>query len=242
MRKKEIISHWQLLSIITGYLLGTAIIFCFSIVYAKRDAWIAELTALSVGLIIFFMISYIVNQFPEKDVDEILESMFSPLGAKLIMISFLVFSVLISVFILNEIQGFMVVMVMQETPPWVFTITGVLTFGIIIRHGIEVFARCSEICLPIILIFVGILVFLATLFIDWDNLLPLFTEDFTSLLKATIVSANLPYLEVALFFFIGACGRVTISYKTDICYWCFWTSSFGIGLSYIQHNSSNYSG
>ncbi|MFZ7104828.1 MAG: GerAB/ArcD/ProY family transporter [Peptococcaceae bacterium] len=204
MRQRELISHWQLTCIIIGFLLGTTSIISFSILYGKRDAWVGEIFAFGGGLLIFLMISYIVSKYPEKGVDEILDDLLPPFLGKIILLHFFLFSIILGSFVIHNIQSLMKTMIMQETPSWVFIISMLVTVGIIIRYGIEVFARCTEICVPAILSATLLLLGLAVVTIfDFANLLPAFTEPLTAHVKSFIVSVGFPYFQAVMLIFVA---------------------------------------
>lgn len=203
MRGKEIISSWQLTSIVIGFLIGTAVIFSFSQSYAGRDAWIAELLSAGWGGIILVMNGYIVAQYPQKDMGEIMEDLFNPLISRALFSLFFIYALLLAAIVLNEIQAFMVTMIMQQTPPWVFVVTFALTVGVIIKYGLEVFARCTEISIIIILLAISLMLAIGAQLIEVDHLKPFFTERPVALLKATIVNAFFPYIESGILLFIA---------------------------------------
>lgn len=199
---KEIITQWQLATVIFNFLLGTSVVFNLEIIYGHRDTWIAEVLGIFFGLTIFFMIYLLVNKYPNQEVGQIFEQLFGRIGAIFVMLIFSGFAFYLGALVLNNIQGIMNTMVMQETPPWIFILSMSLTTAIVIRYGVEVFARCSEVITPLIITLMLLLYFLAFREIDFSNFKPMFIESIRDIVKATIVTCSFPYADGILLFFL----------------------------------------
>ena len=194
MKHKEVISNWQQTLIIIGFLFGNSLIYSMGIRYTERDTFLAEIISGFLSAMLLLAIAWIVNLFPDKNPYQIIQIKFGSIAAKLFLIPFFLFSLFVSVLILDDMQAFMVTLVMEDTPPWVFIITLSLATAWVVRHGLEVLARCVELTMPIVLGLFIILLVLLFPQIKLINQLPLFTTDLTNLFKSTIAIGSFPFM------------------------------------------------
>lgn len=200
---KEYISPHQLICLIIGFLLGTAIILSPGISFGKRDTWISELIAGILGLIIFLMVSYISKKFDYDNIYDLMKFLVGKILSKVMLVYFLFISFFLALLVINNISTFMSVMILNTTPPSVFAVTISLSVAVILKKGFEVATRCAEFLIPIIIVimlFLLILVFAQPFHLY--NLLPIFSTDLRNILKAAIPIAAFPYTECVLFIFI----------------------------------------
>lgn len=210
MKHKEVISNWQHTLLVIGFLFGNSMIYSMGIRYAERDTFLAEIISGFLGAIILLAIALTVNLFPNKTPYQIMQKKLGAIGAKLLLIPFFLFSVYVSVTILDDMQVFMITLVMEETPPWVFIFTLALATAWVVRQGLEVLARCAELIIPILLA-LFVVFFLIFPEINFEEQLPLFTSNLVDICKATAVIASFPYLETILLLFVAP--RVTKPHK-----------------------------
>lgn len=217
MKHKEVISNWQQTLLIIGFLFGNSLIYSMGIRYTERDTFLAEIISGFLSAIILLAIAWIVNLFPDKDPYQIIQIKLGSIAAKLFLIPFFLFSLFVSVLILDDMQAFMVTLVMEDTPPWVFIITLSLATAWVVRHGLEVIARCAELTMPIVLGLFIILLILLLPRIKLIDQLPLFTTDLTNLFKSTIVIGSFPFMEIILILFVATKVKETKKlYKNHI--------------------------
>lgn len=217
---KEKISYVQFNAIIFSYVLGNSIIYSFGLNYAQRETWIAELMGLILGIAIIAMTTYIVNKYPLGSVDLILEKLMGKVLAKVVLISFFIFAFSVGSTVLTNIQSFMRITIMPNTPGWLFIFSMVIVTAFIVRHGVEVLSRCSELIMPIIVFSLLLLLLLSLRLIKLDNYLPMFTQDIASIFKAAIPISTFPYMQlVMLFFFAVLVNKKTGSKKHIDNYW-----------------------
>jgi spore germination protein KB len=208
MKNKEYISIAQLKNITIGFLLGTSLIISIGIKEAKRDAWISQIIAAFMGIAVIIMISYIIKKFPKCSLEEILNTLVGKNISKLIIAYLGVYSFILSLFILNNIAVFMNIVIMQDTPIWVFIFTISLTTAYIVKKGIEVTARCVEIIIPFTLVILTILlILLGIISFDINNLKPFFASNFRNILKPSIAIFIFPYGEAIILLFLNTLVR-----------------------------------
>lgn len=208
---KEKISIIQFNMLTFGFILGSSIIYSFGLNYAQRETWIAELIGLAIGIAIMLMLTYIVNKYPLGSFDLILEHLFGKAISKVFLGIIFVYAFFTTAMILSHVNVFMNNTMMQETPGWVFNLSLVIVTAIIIRYGVEVVSRCTELFTPLIFILIVFLIALATAQINLKNFTPLFTEDIGSILKAVAPISSFPYIQSTLLVFF----MVLINKKTD---------------------------
>lgn len=149
---REKISRWQLGLLVASFILGTSNVLQIGLNYTGRDTWIAETISMIMGLIIISMIAYIVNKFSHCNTEQILESLFSKFIAKSIIVIYTLFAFLLGVLVLDNIGSFMKIMMMQDTPIWIFITSISLVTGYIMKLGLEICVRIIELIMPIIIL------------------------------------------------------------------------------------------
>lgn len=203
MKSNENISKAQMIYITINVLLGPAMIILTGLPFAKRDTFICEIIGFILGIILAFMMSYVVDSFPNMEYTEILDRMFKPMGGRIIASIYLIFAVLLLLMMENNVAGLVTNMVMTKTPPLVIIITITFISAYILSKGIEKFSFNVEIFTPALL---GMLSFIyIVLWIkmgDLSNMQPIFTENIATISKGTIDIFSFPYVDACILIFI----------------------------------------
>ncbi|MFC4768502.1 GerAB/ArcD/ProY family transporter [Effusibacillus consociatus] len=147
------ISKTQLFALIMLFEIGSTTLFALGI-DAKQDAWIAILIAMLVGFILLWIYMKIQSYYPDKNfVDILIETLGKPIAAPLIIL-YAFYFLLISFQNSREFGDLIVMIFLPTTPLVVILAVSMLTTVYILCLGYEVFARTSEIMLPVVLFFI----------------------------------------------------------------------------------------
>jgi len=159
---------------------------------AGRDAWLATMGGLTVGLAVALIISYLGQKFPRKTIIEYTEILLGKYIGKVVSALFLTFFGYLAALTLWDFGVFISSSLLVGTPVVAINIIGILVATYTARHGLEVIARVNQIFLPLIIISVvvtAIIVFTmpnTSLF----NILPVLENGIKPLLAGTAKVAD----------------------------------------------------
>ncbi|NLM62702.1 MAG: endospore germination permease [Mollicutes bacterium] len=186
--KNDKISSFQLAVI--GLLMSTALFegvaSVFIIASSQQNSVITASISLIIGLIPLFLIIYIINFQPEKDIiDKICYLFGKTLGSIINFILSLCFLAFLTITLWNLVN-FAEIKYLAETPPIFIGIMFLIPVIYTSIKGIEAIARSSEILLYIFLFF-HIFANTSLLgYIELNNLLPVLEKGITPILKSSI--------------------------------------------------------
>ncbi|MEX2416015.1 MAG: endospore germination permease [Paenibacillaceae bacterium] len=187
---KEFISYRQsvfLLSMIlpiTGHMLLLPSIFSLS----GRDAWIAIVVTMPLGLLFGFVLFRLHTLHPSKTLVEMLEHGFGRIIGKGLTVGLVAYFLYMLVITLYGLFDFIQVVFLPETPRWAISIAFYMVVLYGIRVGIESVARMSQ-PLVLLIIITGGSIGIATIPVkDHSNLFPLFEHGWVPLLSGILVT------------------------------------------------------
>lgn len=190
------------MGIMTYLLIGaTAILIVPSITakYAGRDMWLSPIFSSMSGFIVVWLAWKLNQLFPEESIIGSSEAILGRTLGKIFSFLFLFFLLHTFGTIALEHGIFIVKAFLFKTPIVVVIGSILLVCGLAVRGGIEVIARCTQIFLPMIILFS---VFMASLTIpdfNLKNILPVMENGIMPAMKGSVV----PHVWFVEFFFIS---------------------------------------
>lgn len=195
---KEVISNKQGIFIISLFIMGSSMILTTA-GEAKKDIWVALIISILSALPIVLIHARLQALFPKKDLYDILEFILGKFIGKGICILFTWFSFFLSGLVLRVFGDFIYIVALPETPEIIpMILTGILSIWIV-REGIEVIGKWSELFFVIIIILLIVVFFLLIEKIDINNLHPLFNEDLNLVIEASFHSFIFPFTQTIIF-------------------------------------------
>ncbi|MDA8229156.1 MAG: endospore germination permease [Desulfitobacterium hafniense] len=147
----------------------------------NQDVWIATLLGYPVMLFFSIPLYLLWKRFPNETIFQYSRTIFGKAG-KLIGILYILFLIHFTAINLSQLSMFLTTATMPETPLLFFLISMLLASAYVVRNGLEVLARLSELIGPILLIAVTMIVVLVAKEMDFKALLPMLEKGFTPLL------------------------------------------------------------
>ncbi|MBY0120470.1 endospore germination permease [Bacillus sp. S/N-304-OC-R1] len=184
------ISPMQIFWIIFTFETGNMLLLSVNpaIIEAKQDAWISSFFSIILGVVILFIANKVTQFYPGKTLIEFSKLILGKwIGTIIIFIYFIQWYSVIGN-ILGEFSQFTITILLPQTPSWSL----ILTMMIIIIYinyigGIEGIGRCSEVFGALVLTMVIFLVFLTIPNLDFQKLLPIYSENgFLPILKGSL--------------------------------------------------------
>jgi len=174
----ERISTHQFMTLEAAVLMGTTFLPVASIVTSAsgRDGWMSVLPGLAVGIPYSLMVLSLVEQYPSKNLLEISKIVFGKWIGKIIGLIYILITGYFGGLLLGQVGNMYQVSIMPLVPISVLYLGGLLIVLYLVISGIEVFARFSEVILPMIFIALLLNIGLSIPRIEQGELLPILSE------------------------------------------------------------------
>lgn len=195
------ITHNQLILMIIGFIIGDTTI----LMPGKEighDAWLAILLAMLIGLIFAGIYLWLTYRFPGKNLVEIHELVYGKILGAFFSLLYIWFLFHTSTLVTAIFSEFFTITMLPETPNLIVIIAIIMLCIFAVRSGLEPFARCSVILVPIILTVPYISSLLLISNFDLHNYLPFFEKSPLEMLKAVQGISLFPFGETIAFLMI----------------------------------------
>lgn len=194
-------SPLQFFSLLVLFQLGTALVVNLGM-EAGKDAWIAVLSGMIIGMLLYLGYAFLYNTFPDKLPTQYSRILYGKYVGGAIGLAY-------SVFYMNKasrdlMDGGLLVFAstLKETPLFVINMMMILTIVYVLHKGIEVLARTAFILLWIVFL-IGIVILLLVLFsgiLDFARILPVLSNGVQPVLKSVYrQNYQFPFAEIICF-------------------------------------------
>lgn len=191
--EKSRISNLLLMYLISGYIMGNALLVSFMDSISFHDSWLVMVTAYFVSVPIVLSYIVLIQKFPGKGFMQILELTYGSYIGKFISLLYCLFFFWLFILNTRKMGDFYSSLIMPETPQLVFILIFALICAYAVKSGIEVIARMSP-----------LIVFFCVMVVASTFLLLLPSMDFTELLPILEIPmgtyVHSTHIIVAIFF------------------------------------------
>ncbi len=177
--------------------MGTAII-SNAAAESGADAWFSMLVTIAIALAISCMTVKLAKLHPGKSLVEILISCFGSKVGRIIGFSYVLLLIYLSSAVLLTFCYYEVVVNYQETPTLFISICYMLVIAFVVKMGLEVIGRISEMLIVLILLITAISLFSLIQEYSPDIFQPMFKDGLAKPAIAGIMNAVLPFSEIFL--------------------------------------------
>ncbi|OXM83842.1 GerAB/ArcD/ProY family transporter [Paenibacillus rigui] len=201
MRTKEKIGAYQMSFLLFTFMTGSSIINIPGplIAYAKNGAWISLLLALTAGGIVLSCILLLHRKFPDLSFIEASEAVVGRWLTICLAIPAIWFQFHMAGGIVLDIGLFMTSSMMRQTPLYVFTLSMFIVVALTVRSGLETMSRMFVLPMFFVIVFVFLIIILASNHYDMKSLLPVMPDGFKPVLLGAYFAYGFPYVELFLF-------------------------------------------
>ncbi|MNI15547.1 Spore germination protein YndE [compost metagenome] len=192
MERRVMISNRQMLALVSLAAVGTSSLYAPSALahYVGRDSWYLVLVGGLVGLFNTFVFIWLNRMFPDKNLITVTLHLFGRWLGGLIAFIFILFFMDLASWVLREFAQFFIITLDPTIPITWYIVAGALMCTYAVYHGLEVFARVSEIILILTLTtFLAIYLMLINQYHP-EYLLPVLENGFLQPLKGLMVSIS----------------------------------------------------
>jgi len=186
--EKVKISPFQFFSILVLFQFGTTLVVNLGL-EAGRDAWIAVLIGMVIGMLVFSLNAYLYTAFPDKQPVEYYRLLLGKYVGSLVGLVYAVFFMFSAS--RDLVDGGLLVMAsaaLRETPLLIVNLLMIMAVAYVLHQGLEVLARTATIFLVIMFLiglFSGIVILFSGI-IDLQLLLPVMGEGFQPILQSVL--------------------------------------------------------
>lgn len=196
--QKEVVSNRQGISIITLFIMGSTLVLGISS-KAKQDTWLSVIIAIVFVIPVITIYARILALYPEKNLYEILDTVFGSLFGRVIALFFIWYAFHVGALVLRNFQEFIKVVAFPETPEFVpVMLMGILCIWVA-KEGIEVLGRFSQLMIIIIASIIITVTSLGMKDADFDNLRPFLYNGIKPVIESAFSAFSFPFAETVLF-------------------------------------------
>ncbi|WP_239618228.1 GerAB/ArcD/ProY family transporter [Cohnella mopanensis] len=147
MERRITISNIQLMSLIAITSIGTSSLYAPATLarYAERNSWFLVLAGGAVGLLNLYVFLWLNRMYPDKNLIKICMHLLGPLVGGIVALGFIFYFLDITSWVLREFSQFFIIALNPIIPQNWYLIAGVVMCLYAVFHGLEVFARVTEI-------------------------------------------------------------------------------------------------
>lgn len=200
---KEIISDKQGIYLVALFVLAETLVLTRAM-EAKRDFWFAIILAIIISIPFTLMFYRLHSLYPKKDLFDINECVLGKILGKIISFLLIYYVASNMMSVMHVFNDFMHTASLEQTPEAVLFIALTISCIFIVKYGIEVMARWTELFFPVILvlIFIGIILLIPQMNIN--NIRPFLREGVKPVMEGTLTTVFFPLTETIAFVMIFA--------------------------------------
>lgn len=192
MERRISISNIQLMALIVISSIGTSSLYAPAPLsrYADRNSWFLVLAGGAVGLLNLYVFIWLNRMYPDKSLVKICMHVLGPVVGGVIALGFVFFFLDVSSWVLREFTQFFIIALNPVIPQIWYLIAGAIMCLYAVYHGLEVFARVTE-----IVFFVTVVTFLLIYLLlinqyHVEYLFPVLEDGMIKPLKGLMLSAS----------------------------------------------------
>ncbi|WP_138754312.1 GerAB/ArcD/ProY family transporter [Paenibacillus sinopodophylli] len=192
MERRIIINNFQMMSLIVISTIGTSSLYAPATLahYAERNSWYLVLIGGIVGFFNLYVFLKLNQLYPGHNIITMSKQLLGPWLGGAVAFLLLFYLMDVTTWVLCEFSQFFIIALNPLIPQVWYLIAGVLMCAYAVYHGLEVFARVSEIVLIVTVVtFMAIYVLLINQYHP-EYLLPVLEDGLLKPLKGTLLSIS----------------------------------------------------
>jgi len=183
--------------IIFGFIVGNSILIIPGI-EAENLAWLVNVVAtfIGMGLIYFYVKLSIMNN--GQDIISICIKRLGPIIGKTIALGYVWYFFHLGALVIRDLTEFATLVSYPSTPQAFIGVLVMLLAISLVRNGIEVIAKFTQVVIPLVIAAIVVLSLLLINQMDVNNLKPFFSVEFKPFFKALFSTISFPYAEAVV--------------------------------------------
>lgn len=196
--RKEQVSESQAYILIVTFIMGTSLALT-GYSESQQNTWISMLIALIFAIPIVIIYGNILNNYPGKDIFQILEHIFGKLIGKTVGLLYTLYFFHLGAICIRNMTEFIQIASFPDTPQYVAALyIGILAIYIL-KYGLEVIARVNKFVFPLLIFIIGLTLILIIPMANLDNFLPLLENGWAPVIKGSFSKFSFPLGETIIF-------------------------------------------
>lgn len=193
------INNFELITLLTLFLLGSTLIFAPGIGDAGQDTWFALLLGMALAFPFLYLYIKLGEKFPGMTIVEYSQVLLGNFLGKLVGAIYVWFAFQLGVWVLRNFVDFISITTLVRTPPEFLAMAFTLLAAYGVTKGLEVIACSTQFMLPIVIVaFLLITIFMLGE-MDFTFLLPILNIGSKELFLATLANFSFPFTETIVF-------------------------------------------
>jgi spore germination protein KB len=182
------ISRFQMVIVLIWSILGTGIVTVPFVIaqFTVRDSWITGLLFAAGGLISAGVAAVFLHALPNRNLTSGLIDAFGPWLGRMFCLWFLVWLYLINCTVLREVESFVSITILPETPEYIIGLLAMTGISYMVYMGAEVPMRDGEFITPLALIVAPLLFALSMQHMDVHQLMPVLADGWQPVLRGAM--------------------------------------------------------
>lgn len=196
--RKEHISQSQAYILIITFIMGTTLTL-ISFSESQQDTWISMIIAFILAIPIVLIYANILNDYPGKDIFQILEHIFGKIIGKTMGALYTFYFLHLGAISIRNITEFIQVSYFSETPQYFTALFLGILIIYILKTGLEVIARVNKFIFPLLIFIISITIIMVAPKSDITNFLPILENGWLPVIKAGFSQFSFPLGETVIF-------------------------------------------
>ncbi len=198
MIDKTQISGKRFMFTVAYFIQSSILLTSFTLSLTRQDSWLTVIFSFTLFLPMIWVYRTIMVQFPDKNLIQVLETVFGKFVGKLIGIGFTWFFLNLTTLNLRDLGVFTIITVMTDTPLIVLAIMCMFVAVYSVRKGINVVCRYSAAFTTLQITIIIISIFLVFDQAKFNNFLPIFDQPQLNYLQGVHVMSTIPFGELVV--------------------------------------------
>ncbi len=192
---KETITDKQGIILVAIFIIGTSSIQAIG-VEAKEDLWLTILFGMLISLPIILVYARLYALFPEKDLFDVIEICFGKGIGKLLILLFTLYLLETASEVVRNFGEFIRIESLRKTPFMIPQVCMMILCVWVVKAGVEVIGRCSQIFIAIMIMatFIAFLLLLPNM--DINNVRPTLYYGIKPIIKGGILALFFPFTQI----------------------------------------------
>jgi spore germination protein KB len=167
--------------------------------FAQNGAWLSVLLSLVGGVGLLACVLFLYRKFPQMNLIEYSRQLVGKWITMILAVPFIFIQLNSTSGIILDVGVFMTTAMMRETPIYVFNLLTFVVVALTVRSGIEKISRMFTILMLTVILFIMVVVILASANYQPEYLVPVLPDGFKPVLLGTYFYFGVPITELILF-------------------------------------------
>lgn len=209
MNEKESLTSWQLVILLTLFLFGSSVVVGVNINSdVGQDSWLSLVFSFIFSIPMALITSKIIMMYPQKNIYEIIDSLFGKKIGKVINVLFILHAFYLCSIVLRNFSEFVEITTLANTPPLPVMLLLILIIIYLAKSGIKTLSRWGPFCLAILTTTVLFTILLSVPVIEFNYLKPILEHNFKQMTISAFSIFMVPFSGITTLLGMADCFSI----------------------------------